>query len=121
MKIRWTKQAEGEETEVFLEKGTAMPETFQKLGKKRGGDCRISVKKEGFSEEEWPKMLCNGVCSLSDGAYQFSKSGFKRLGKQSVYDNRDSLTDYGDNCYTFLLTGTEQEIAALERGDTTGR
>ena len=49
MKIRWTKQAEGEETEVFLEKGTAMPETFQKLGKKRGGDCRISVNKEGFS------------------------------------------------------------------------
>lgn len=33
MKIRWTKQAEGEETEVFLEKGTAIPETFQKLGK----------------------------------------------------------------------------------------
>ena len=77
MKIRWTKQAEGEETEVFLEKGTAMPETFQKLGKKRGGDCRISVKKEGFSEEEWTKMLCNGVCSLYDGAYQFSKSGLK--------------------------------------------
>ena len=95
MKIRWTKQAEGEETEVFLEKGTAIPETFQKLGKKRGGDCRIAVKKEGFSEEEWTKMLCNGVCSLYDGAYQFSKSGLKSLGKQSVYENRDSLSDYG--------------------------
>ena len=121
MKIRWTKQAEGEETEVFLEKGTAMPETFQKLGKKRGGDCRISVKKEGFSEEEWTKMLCNGVCSLYDGAYQFSKSGLKSLGKQSVYENRDSLSDYGDNCYTFVLEGTEQEIAALERGEALGR
>lgn len=121
MKIRWTKQAEGEETEVFLEKGTAMPETFQKLGKKRGGDCRISVKKEGFSEEEWTKMLCNGVCSLYDGAYRFSKSGLKSLGKQSVYENRDSLSDYGDNCYTFVLEGTEQEIAALERGEALGR
>ena len=121
MKIRWTKQAEGEETEVFLEKGTAIPETFQKLGKKRGGDCRIAVKKEGFSEEEWTKMLCNGVCSLYDGAYQFSKSGLKSLGKQSVYENRDSLSDYGDNCYTFVLEGTEQEIAALERGEALGR
>lgn len=116
MKIRWTKQAEGEETEVFLEKGTAIPETFQKLGKKRGGDCRIAVKKEGFSEEEWTKMLCNGVCSLYDGAYQFSKSGLKSLGKQSVYENRDSLSDYGDNCYTFVLEGTEQEIARWSAG-----
>ena len=41
MKIRWTKQAEGEETEVILEKGTAMQETFQNRGKKRGGDSRI--------------------------------------------------------------------------------
>lgn len=51
MKIRWTNQAE-----VFLEKGRATPENFQKLGKKRGGDCRIVVKKEGFSEEEWIQM-----------------------------------------------------------------
>lgn len=51
MKIRWTNQAE-----VFLEKGRETPENFRKLGKKRGGDCRIVVKKEGFSEEEWIQM-----------------------------------------------------------------
>lgn len=53
MKIRWTNQAEEQQAEVFLEKGRATPENFRKLGKKRGGDCRIVVKKEGFSEEEW--------------------------------------------------------------------
>lgn len=58
MKIRWTNQAEEqqEQAEVFLEKGRATPENFRKLGKKRGGDCRIVVKKEGFSEEEWIQM-----------------------------------------------------------------
>ena len=45
MKIRWTNQAEEQQTEVFFEKGTATPENFRKLGKKRGGDCRIVVKK----------------------------------------------------------------------------
>lgn len=29
-----------------------LPETWEK----RGGDCRIVVKKEGFSEEEWIQM-----------------------------------------------------------------
>ena len=56
MKIRWTNQAEEQQAEVFLEKGRATPENFRKLGKKRGGDCRIVVKKEGFSEEEWIQM-----------------------------------------------------------------
>ena len=36
MKIRWTKQAEGEETEVFLEKGTAIPGNFPETWKKNG-------------------------------------------------------------------------------------
>lgn len=45
MKIRWTNQAEEQQAEVFLEKGRATPENFRKLGKKRGGDCRIVVKK----------------------------------------------------------------------------
>ena len=93
MKIRWTNQAEEQQAEVFLEKGRATPENFRKLGKKRGVDCRIVVKKEGFSEEEWIQMLCNGVCSLYDGAYQFSRNGVKMLGKQKVYENRDSLCD----------------------------
>ena len=114
MKIRWTNQAEEQQAEVFWEKGRATPENFRKLGKKRGGDCRIVVKKEGFSEEEWIQMLCNGVCSLYDGAYQFSRNGVKMLGKQKVYENRDSLCDYGDTCYTFVLEGSAQEIAALE-------
>ena len=105
----------------FFEKGTATPENFRKLGKKRGGDCRIVVKKEGFSEEEWIQMLCNGVCSLYDGAYLFSRNGVKMLGKQKVYENRDSLCDYGDTCYTFVLEGSVQEIAALERGELLGR
>ena len=52
MKIRWTNQAEEAQTEFFFEKGTATPEKFRRLGKKRGGDCRIAVKREGFSEEE---------------------------------------------------------------------
>lgn len=121
MKIRWTNQAEEQQTEVFFEKGTATPENFRKLGKKRGGDCRIVVKKEGFSEEEWIQMLCNGVCSLYDGAYLFSRNGVKMLGKQKVYENRDSLCDYGDTCYTFVLEGSVQEIAALERGELLGR
>lgn len=56
MKIRWTNQAEEQQAEVFFEKGRATPENFRKLGKKRGGDCRIVVKKEGFSEEEWIQM-----------------------------------------------------------------
>ena len=47
MKIRWTNQAEEPQTEVFFEKGTATPENFRRLGKKRGGDCRIAVKREG--------------------------------------------------------------------------
>lgn len=38
-----------------------LPETWEK----RGGDCRIVVKKEGFSEEEWIQMLCNGVCACT--------------------------------------------------------
>ena len=121
MKIRWTNQAEEQQTEVFFEKGTATPENFRKLGKKRGDDCRIVVKKEGFSEEEWIQMLCNGVCSLYDGAYLFSRNGVKMLGKQKVYENRDSLCDYGDTCYTFVLEGSAQEIAALERGELLGR
>lgn len=116
MKIRWKNQAEEQQAEVFFEKGRATPENFRKLGKKRGGDCRIVVKKEGFSEEEWIQMLCNGVCSLYDGAYQFSRNGVKMLGKQKVYENRDSLCDYGDTCYTFVLEGSAQEIAALELG-----
>ena len=121
MKIRWTNQAEEQQAEVFFEKGRATPENFRKLGKKRGGDCRIVVKKEGFSKEEWIQMLCNGVCSLYDGAYQFSRNGVKMLGKQKVYENRDSLCDYGDTCYTFVLEGSAQEIAALERGELLGR
>ena len=121
MKIRWTNQAEEQQAEVFLEKGRATPENFRKLGKKRGVDCRIVVKKEGFSEEEWIQMLCNGVCSLYDGAYQFSRNGVKMLGKQKVYENRDSLCDYGDTCYTFVLEGSAQEIVALERGELLGR
>lgn len=121
MKIRWTNQAEEQQAEVFLEKGRATPENFRKLGKKRGGDCRIVVKKEGFSEEEWIQMLCNGVCSLYDGAYQFSRNGVKMLRKQKVYENRDSLCDYGDTCYTFVLEGSTQEIAAMERGELLGR
>lgn len=48
MKIRWTNQAEEQQAEVFLEKGRATPENFRKLGKKRGGDCRIVVKKRIF-------------------------------------------------------------------------
>ena len=56
MKIRWTNQAEEQQAEVFLEKGRATPENFRNLGEKRGGDCRIVVKKEGFSEEEWIQM-----------------------------------------------------------------
>lgn len=99
MKIRWTNQAEEAQTEVFFEKGTATPENFRRLGKKRGGDCRIAVKREGFSEEEWVQMLC----------------------KQNVYENRDVLCDYGDTCYTFVLEGTAQEIEALERGELLGR
>lgn len=67
-------QAEGEETEVFLEKGTAMPETFQKLGKKRGGDCRIAVKKEGFSEEEWTKSCAMGCAACMTGPISFPKA-----------------------------------------------
>lgn len=43
------------------------------------------------------------------------------LGKQKVYENRDSLCDYGDTCYTFVLEGSAQEIAALERGELLGR
>ena len=66
-------------------------------------------------------MLCNGVCSLYDGAYLFSRNGVKMLGKQKVYENRDSLCDYGDTCYTFVLEGSVQEIAALERGELLGR
>lgn len=66
-------------------------------------------------------MLCNGVCSLYDGAYQFSRSWVKMLGKQNVYENRDVLCDYGDTCYTFVLEGTAQEIEALERGELLGR
>ena len=66
-------------------------------------------------------MLCNGVCSLYDGAYLFSRNGVKMLGKQKVYENRDSLCDYGDTCYTFVLEGSAQEIAALERGELLGR
>lgn len=85
-----------------------LPETWEK----RGGDCRIVVKKEGFSKEEWIQMLCNGVCSLYDGAYQFSRNGVKMLGKQKVYENRDSLCDYGDTCYTFVLEGSAQEIGS---------
>ena len=73
MKIRWTNQAEEQQTEVFFEKGTATPENFRKLG------------------------------------------------KQKVYENRDSLCDYGDTCYTFVLEGSAQEIAALERGELLGR
>ena len=65
MKIRWTNQAEEAQTEVFFEKGTATPENFRRLGKKRGGDCRIAVKREGFSEEEWVQMLCNVGLSFS--------------------------------------------------------
>ena len=121
MKIRWTNQAEEAQTEVVFEKGTATPENFRRLGKKRGGDCRIAVKREGFSEEEWVQMLCNGVCSLYDGAYQFSRSWVKMLGKQNVYENREVLCDYGDTCYTFVLEGTAQEIEALERGELLGR
>lgn len=121
MKIRWTNQAEEQQTEVFFEKGTATPENFRKLGKKRGGDCRIAVKKEGFSEDEWVQMLCNGVCSLYDGAYQFSRNGMKMLGKQKLYESRDTLSDYGETCYTFVLEGSVQELAALERGETLGR
>lgn len=64
MKIRWTNQAEEQQAEVFLEKGRAIPENFRKLGKKRGGDCRIDGKKEGFSEEEWIQMLCNGYAPV---------------------------------------------------------
>ena len=106
----------------FLGEGRATPEKLpENLGKKRGVDCRIVVKKEGFSEEEWIQMLCNGVCSLYDGAYQFSRNGVKMLGKQKVYENRDSLCDYGDTCYTFVLEGSAQEIAALERGELLGR
>lgn len=33
MKISWTNQAEEQQTEVFLEKGSATPENFRKLGK----------------------------------------------------------------------------------------
>ncbi len=102
MKIRWTNQAEEAQTEFFFEKGTATPENFRRLGKKRGGDCRIAVKREGFSEEEWVQMLCNGVCSLYDGAYQFSRSGVKMLGKQNVYENR-TYTKTGMYC---VITGT---------------
>ena len=43
MKIRWTNQAEEAQTEFFFEKGTATPENFRRLVKKRGGDCRIAV------------------------------------------------------------------------------
>ena len=53
--------------------------------------------------------------------HMIKEYGLKSLGKQSVYENRDSLSDYGDNCYTFVLEGTEQEIAALERGELLGR
>ena len=42
-------------------------------------------------------------------------------GKTEVYENRDSLCDYGDTCYTFVLEGSAQEIAALERGELLGR
>ena len=48
MKIRWTNQAEEQQAEVFLEKGRATPENFRKLGEKRGGDCRIVVKRRIF-------------------------------------------------------------------------
>ena len=64
MKIRWTNQAEEQQAEVFFEKGRATPENFRKLGKKRGGDSRIVVKKEGFSKEEWgmqPVRWCISV------------------------------------------------------------
>ena len=122
MKIRWTNQEQELQADIFFEKRTATPENFRKLGKKRGGDCRIAVKREGFSEEEWIQMLCNGVCSLYDGAYRFSRNGVKKLGRQrNVYENRDALSDYGETCYTFVLEGTAQELAALERGEILGR
>ena len=64
MKIRWTNQAEEQQAEVFFEKGRATPENFRKLGKKRGGDCRIVVKKEGFSKDTRKTLHLAGICAM---------------------------------------------------------
>ena len=61
MKIRWTNQAE-----VFLEKGRAIPENFRKLGKKRGGDCRLVVTDaSGFTSRREDPAKDGGIPDLS--------------------------------------------------------
>lgn len=80
MKIRWTNQAEEQQAEVFLEKGRATPENFRKLGEKRGGDCRIVVKKKDFPED--------GMDTDASGFIQQERGSGKKTGDSGICPGR---------------------------------
>lgn len=113
MKIRWTNQAEEQQAEVFLEKGRATPENFRKLGKKRGGDCRIVVKKKDFPKRNGYR--CQRI-------YQQERGSGKRRGIPDLSRQKARLwfyyraTRYIDCGYEALHMGQVHLYTANDKG-----
>lgn len=94
---------------------------FRKLGKKRGESCQIRLVSE--KTEDSKHLLESAVCALYDGAYQFRKETLKKLDRNSIYEMRDLLTDFGETEYTFITEQISEEegMEQIQRGICLGK
>lgn len=94
---------------------------FRRLGKKRGESCQIRLISE--KTEDSKHLLESAVCALYDGAYQFRKETLKKLDRNSIYEMRDLLTDFGETEYTFITEQIceEEGKEAIRRGSWLGK
>lgn len=87
---------------------------FRRLGKKEKEGCQIL---SDISAD----LLRPAVSALYDGAYSFSREGLRRLDPCRIFEKRDSLADFGDGEFTFLLSPHDTaKSKAIEEGSRHG-
>lgn len=111
-----------ETASITVESADCLLALCRKLGKERKGDAQILMNFPVSSSEKLKEVLETAICSLYDGAYQFSKNGMKHLQKNQVFDKRDDLSDFGDGTCIFVTDQIEEEEkkAVIKRGQELG-
>ncbi|MGN1140145.1 MAG: M17 family metallopeptidase [Oliverpabstia sp.] len=112
-----------EQTAVIIaDSAEQLPALCRKLGKERKDKIQILLKFPIVSHENMNEVLETAICSLYDGAYQFSKNGMKHLQKNQVFDKRDDLSDFGNGTCIFVTDQIEEEEteAVIKRGQELG-
>ena len=105
-----------------VDSADCLPALCRKLGKNQKEDFQILLCIPSIPSEKLKEVQETAICALYDGAYHFSKNGMKNLQKNQIFENRDTLSDYGKCTCTFVtdkLTENESE-EVIQRGRELG-